>query len=319
MDGKAMVRVLEFLGGNAIPALFLGVFLGLLLPDLATLARPLLGPCVVLLLLATLLRVDWDGVRLYVRRPGLGVMATAWLLIASPILVWALVVPHGLLPPALATALVLMAAAPPILGATSIAIILGLDGALIMVVTLLASLLAPLTIPPLALALLGLELEVSVLEFTLRLSAVVFLAFAGALALRRLTSPEWLARRARHIDGLVVVVMVVFAVAIMAGVTDTLIERPGTVVLWVAAAFLANPLLQALGALAFVRLGRRAALTIGLASGNCNMGLLMAAMPADSDYDVFLFFALAQLPMYMLPAVLSPFYRRVGMPPGTNA
>ncbi len=314
-----MVRVLAFLGGNAIPALFLGVFLGLLLPDLAALARPLLGPCVVILLLATLLRVDWDGLRLYARRPGLGIMATIWLLIASPILVWALVVPLGLLPPALSTALVLMAAAPPILGATSIAIILGLDGALIMVVTLLASLLAPLTIPPLALALLGLQLEVSVLEFTLRLSAVVFLAFAGALVLRRLTTPEWLASRARHIDGLVVVVMVVFAVAIMAGVTDTLIERPGTVALWVLAAFLANPLLQALGALAFVWLGRRAALTIGLASGNCNMGLLMAALPPDSDYDVFLFFALAQLPMYMLPAALSPLYRWAGSPPSSRA
>ena len=304
-----MGRLLGFLGGNAILALFLGVFLGLLLPDLADLARPLLAPCVVVLLIATLLRVEWDGLVRHARRPGVILAVILWLLVVSPVLLWALVVPAGFLPASLSTALVLMAAAPPILGATSIAIILGLDGALIMVATLLASLLAPRTIPPLALALLGLELEVSLVELTLRLGVVVFLAFAGALLLRRLLTQDWLLSHARHIDGLVVVVMVVFAVAIMAGVTETLLARPGTVALWVGAAFVANPLLQGLTALAFAWLGRRQALTVGLAAGNCNMGLLMAALPPDSDYDVFLFFALAQLPMYMLPAVLAPLYR----------
>ncbi len=306
-----MGRILGFLGGNAILALFLGVFLGLLLPNLADLARPLLAPCVVVLLIATLLRVEWESLARQARRPGVILAVILWLLVASPVLLWALVVPAGFLPASLSTALVLMAAAPPILGATSIAIILGLDGALIMVATLLASLLAPLTIPPLALALLGLELEVSLVELTLRLGIVVFLAFAGALLLRRFLTQDWLQGHARHIDGLVVVVMVVFAVAIMAGVNETLLARPATVALWVAAAFVANPLLQGVTALAFAWLGRRQALTVGLAAGNCNMGLLMAALPADSDYDVFLFFALAQLPMYMLPALLAPLYRLI--------
>lgn len=304
-----MGRILGFLGGNAILALFLGVFLGLVLPGLADLARPLLAPCVVLLLIATLLRIEWEDLVRHARRPAVILAVILWLLLVSPVLIWALIVPADFLPASLATALVLMAAAPPILGATSIAIILGLDGALIMVATLLASLLAPLTIPPLALALLGLELEVSLAELTLRLAAVVFLAFAGALLLRRLLGRAWLQDHARHLDGLVVVVMLVFAVAIMAGVTDTLLARPATVALWVGAAFVANPMLQAVTALAFAWLGRRQALTVGLAAGNCNMGLLMAALPPDSDYDVFLFFALAQLPMYMLPAALAPLYR----------
>jgi BASS family bile acid:Na+ symporter len=40
------------------------------------------------------------------------------------------------------------------------------------------------------------------------------------------------------------------------------------------------------------------------------MGLLLAVLPADSAPDALLFFALAQLPIYMLPAVLGPAYRR---------
>jgi BASS family bile acid:Na+ symporter len=41
------------------------------------------------------------------------------------------------------------------------------------------------------------------------------------------------------------------------------------------------------------------------------MGLLLAAVPASADFDVVLFFAVAQLPMYMLPALLLPLYRRL--------
>src|SRR3546814_20226288 len=51
------------------------------------------------------------------------------------------------LPGPLTTALVLMAAAPPILSAAPIAMILGLDGALALVVGLIATLLTQLTRP----------------------------------------------------------------------------------------------------------------------------------------------------------------------------
>ena len=89
--------------------------------------------------------------------------------------------------------------------------------------------------------------------------------------------------------------------------------------LWLVAAFLANPLLQALGTLAFAWLGRRRALTVGLMTGNCNMGLLLAALPPGADFDVVLFFALAQVPMYMLPRLLLPVYRSALSHPSSGA
>jgi bile acid:Na+ symporter, BASS family len=305
-----MGRLLAFVGGHATWVLFVGVFLGLALPSLASLARPLLAPAVAVLLTATLVRVDWRVMLDTLRRPGLVAAIVAWLLVGSPLVTAGLlaVVP---LPGPLTTALVLMAAAPPILSAAPIAMMLGLDGALALVVGLIATLLTPLTVPPLALALLGLELDLSVGEFMTRLAVVVVIAFAAALVLRRVIGRERLSRIGRHLDGLVVVVMLVFAVAIMDGVTATLAARPGTVALWLLAAFIANPALQAAGTLAFAWLGRRRALTIGLVSGNCNMGLLLAAFPPSTDVDVALYFAVAQLPMYMLPAILLPLYRRL--------
>lgn len=307
-----MIRLLTLLGGHGVTVLFLGVFVGLALPDLAHLLRPALAPAVAALLLFSMLRVDWHSISGYLRRPLLTGGLVAWMLLVSPLLTWAVLFLLPLpLPGGLPTAIVLMAAAPPILGATAIALLLGLDGALTLVVGLLATLLAPLTVPPLALWLLGLQLDVGAGELMLRLGSVVLAALAGAILIRRLVGSARLRRNGNLLDGLIVLVMLVFAVAIMDGVTATLMERPATVALWIFAAFIANPALQLITILAFARFGQRLALTAGLLAGNCNMGLMLAALPADADYDVILYFALAQLPMYMLPAMLKPFYRRL--------
>ena len=126
-----------------------------------------------------------------------------------------------------------------------------------------------------------------------------------------------LAARRELIDGLAVVNLVVFAIAIMDGVTAFALERPGYAVLATAFAFAFNVALQAAGWLAFRATARVTALTAGLVSGNCNMGLVLVALSGHAGVEVTTFFALAQLPMYMLPALLEPLYRRLatGQPP----
>src|SRR3546814_13369325 len=153
-----MSRLLAFLGCHATWVLFVGVFLGLALPALATLARPLLAPAVAVLLTATLLRIDGRVMLGYLRRPRLAALIVGWLLLGAP-LATAAVLALLPLPAALTTGLVLMAAAPPILSAAPIAMLLGLDGALALVVGLIATLLTPSPVPPLALAPPGLPSE----------------------------------------------------------------------------------------------------------------------------------------------------------------
>ena len=308
MTGLVM-QGLAFLGRHATSVLFIGVFLGLAWPDLAALLRPLFAATVALLLFATLLRMDWPGLSRYARQPGLIVIIVLWLLAGSSLLVLALV-RLSPLPESLDTALVLMAASPPILSAAALAILLRLDAPLALVAILVSTLLVPLTLPPLALALLGLRLDIGLIDFMLRLGLLIGGAFVAALIVRRWLGTRRLAEMAVPLDGSIVLIMLIFAIAIMDGVTARLIDEPGKVALWIAAAFVANPLLQLAGALAFAWLGRSRALTIGLMSGNCNMGLLLATLPATGNSDVLLFFALAQLPIYMLPALLRPIYRR---------
>ena len=305
-----MGRLLAFLGGDATRVLFFGVFIGLLLPQLSALFRPLLAPSVLVLLLAMLLRVDWRAIAERLRQPLRALLLGLAVLIASPLLFWLVLTPLEL-PPALYTALVLMAAAPPILSAISFTVFLGLDSALAVVVAVLCTLLAPLSLPPLVLALIGVDLDIEVLDLMLRMAVIVVGAFVGAAVVRRLAGAEAIAARAAQIDGAIVIVLLVFAIAIMDGVTATLLERPATVLTWLLAAFAANAALQVAGGLAFALQGRRLALTAGLLLGNRNMGLLLAALPAGSDPDIGLFLAVGQIPIYTLPALSLPICRKL--------
>ena len=307
------MRPLAFIGRHATKFMAGGVLIGFLAPPLAALAKPLLVPALVIPLALALIRLDGSAIAASGRRPGLVAALVVWILGVSPLLVWAITTPALALglPAGLREALILMAASSPIVSSVAIALFVGLDATLAVVAVVFTTALVPLTLPPVALALLDLELTISLPAFTGRLAAMVGSAFVAAWLVRRIARPSALAARRDLIDGLAVVNLVVFAVAIMDGVTAFALERPGYAALAIALAFIFNIVLQAAGWLAFRRQGAVTALTVGLVSGNCNMGLVLVALSGHASVEVTAFFALAQLPMYMLPALLEPLYRRL--------
>lgn len=307
------MRALAFVGRHATAFMAGGVLLGLAVPPLARLAAPLLLPTLLIPLTLALVRLDWSAIAAWRHRTGTAAWLVLWLLGVSPVLVW--LVTRALatigLPPPLAVALVLMAASSPIVSSVAIALIVGLDATLAIVAVLLATALVPFTLPPLAAALAGVELEIGPAEFMLRLLLLVGGAFGLAALVRRLVPAGTLARHRELLDGLTVLNLVVFGLAIMDGVTVYALARPGYVLVALAAAYGFNLLLQGAGYLAFRRLGPRGALTAALVSGNCNMGLVLVALQGRASFEVTVFFALAQIPMYTLPALLVGVYRRV--------
>ena len=303
-------RLLEFAGRHATKFLALGVLIGFALPPLAHAARPALLPAMLIPLTLALVRVEWRTLAAYSRSPGLLSAAIGWTLIASPVITWCAV--RGLGAPAgLTEGLTLMAASAPIFSGAALALIVGLDGALAIVVIVFCTALIPFTLPTLVLSLLGLKLEIGLAVFMERLAAMVGTAFAAAWIVRRFLRAETIERHANLFDGIAVCLLVVFAIGIMDGVTAYAFARPGYVILATAAAFVANIALQVLGTIAFLRLGLKRALTLGLLSGNCNMGLVLIALADKASFEVLVFFGVAQLPMYILPALLTPVYRRL--------
>jgi predicted Na+-dependent transporter len=303
-------EALGWLGRNSKAMLVAGIFLGLAVPPLASLLRPLLTPAVVALLALTLLRMDWTLVRRSLRRPLPVLLLILWLLVVSPA-VMALATNMARVPAGLAAAMLLWAASPPLIAAPALATLLGLDAALALVATVLATFAMPLVLPPLALHLAGIEVGIAAGPLFLRLAILTFGALLLALAARRLIGAERLAAAPERIDGGIVLALLVFAVAAMDGITARAIAEPARVGVFVFAAFCANLSFQALGALLCARLPRRTALALGIASGNRNIAILVGSLGSAVPPDLFLYFAVGQLPIYLLPGMLAPIYRRL--------
>lgn len=287
------------------------VFLALALPDLASLARPLLAPSVWGILVLAMLRTDWAAIGSHAKRPMRIAVSLVWLLMAAPLLLWLALRGLGLEASGVGQALVLMATAPPLMSTPALALIIGLDAALALVVMLAAMVVAPLVLPFMSLGLLGLEINLSLWEFAARLILVVGSALLAALALRRLRDRAPVAALERNTNGIVVILMLVFAIAIMDGVTMRLMAEPLFVIALLAISFAISAVLQAVTAVGFLWLGRRAAFTVGFLAGNRNMGLLLAVLPASLHPDIALYFALAQFPIYILPGLLKPLYGKL--------
>lgn len=308
-----VVRLLRRMGGVATTLLPFSLLLGLLFQDFAAAMRPLLMPLAVLLLMLALARVDWDRLAALLRRPGLAIALSLVNLVVVPLVVWPIWQTLGLWP-GLIAALCLSAMAPGIISAATTAAFLRLDASLALLISLFTNFLVPFTLPPLALWLLGLDLKIALLDLSLRLATIVTLALIGAVAIRR-----WLGPRLRDagptLDGVSVVVLMVFAIPLMDGVVARAIAEPLKLAGFIAGAFggmiLCN-LIMVLGTLAFLDL--RTALTAGYCSGGRHNALLMAVLPVTADPDIFLFIAAVQFPIYMIPAMLQPIYRRLLKP-----
>ena len=73
-------------------------------------------------------------------------------------------------------------------------------------------------------------------------------------------------------------------------------------------------MILAITTLVFRRAGRERAVAIGWTAANRNMGLMLAATGGVLPEVTWLYFGLAQFPIYLLPLLLGPLARRF-MPP----
>ncbi len=306
-----LIAFLEWSARRGGALLGIGVFAGVLVPPLAAATRDVVTPVVACLMTLVLLRVDFLQVAAYLRRPLLVGALLAWVLLASPLVAVAVVWATGLDGP-LGAAVVIMATGCAATSSPAFARMVGLDGEIALVVAVLSTLLVPFTAPPLALGLLGIDLAISLPGLMARLALVVGLPLVISLVIRRLAGPARLARYGRSVDGAVVLLVVLYGFGVMDGLQAKIIAEPAWVAGGVALAFAANFGLNLLTALAFLRIaGARVALSAGLLSGNRNMALYLAVLPAATDPGILLFFALCQFPLFLSPFLLRPVYDRL--------
>lgn len=300
----------SFLSRHAAWVLAVGVFAGLLVPGIASLVRPLLPITVGGLLVLSIMQTRGVDFRQRLKRPAVPLAAIFLILCAMPVATWALLSLAGV-PESLRTPIVLMAAAPPIMSAPAMALMLGLSAPLMLVVVVGATLAAPFTLGIVAETLVESGLRIDPFNLALRLAGFIFSCFLIALSLRAIVGAERVEKLKPSLDVIGLVLLLTFAIAIMDGISLRLEQQTGYVVAVLAITFVANLLLQVAGGLAFKSVGAPIALTVAFACGNRNMGLLLAVLPQTSAADTLLYFAVAQIPIYTLPAILSPMYNAV--------
>jgi BASS family bile acid:Na+ symporter len=302
-------RILGMLARRATAILPGCVAIGLIFPGLAALLRPLLTPLVLLILVVAMTRTDWPALRHLAARPARVAFAMMLVMVGLGLLV-APVARHIGIEPGLALAISVMCFCPPITSAPAFATLLGLNQALCLVIAVAGLLVVPLTLPPLALLLLDLPLDIGVGALMARLAGLILLALVIAFGVRRVLGPR-LQQMAPAVDGVGVVLLIVFAIAIFDGVTMQILANPWRVFGFVLASFAAHITNQAIGIGLSLWLGRRDALTTGFLSGTRNVGLLLAVLPSSTDPALFLFIATAQFPIYIMPTLLKPLYSRL--------
>jgi BASS family bile acid:Na+ symporter len=307
-------RPLAALGRHGPVLLACGILIGLALPGPAALLHPLLTPLVFCLAVATMIRIDWPEVIAHIARPWRLVLALAWGLVASPVIVAPIVTRLGM-PAGLAQAIVIWSAAPAMISAPALAFLLGLDASLALIIMVGGAVLMPLTLPPLALGLLGVTLPISIGALMLRLGLFIGGALVTSALLRRLAGARRIERWGGEINGLNVLILMVFAVGIMDGVRDIAASRPGELLLYAGAAFAASLAQQLAGTLVFLWCGRIPAMTIGMSYGNRNLASVWASLGSFATPELTLFLIALQLPIYILPVVLLPLYRRLAKQP----
>jgi BASS family bile acid:Na+ symporter len=308
---NAAATGLAWLGRRASLLFFLGVFAGVAVPPLASLLQPLLLPAILLPFVTALLKLEPSALLQHARRPALLAGLILWSLLGAPLLVAAVVWPLPV-DPAVAALIVTTAACAPLMASGALAMLLGLDVALALLVVVPATALVPFTVPPMALWLAGLTIDLPAGELALRLAVLILGSAAVALALRRVLGTERLGRSAPVLDGLAVLGFVVFAIGVMDGFTQTALDRPGFVLGILLAVFALNVGLQAVTAAALLPfVARRTALTAGLVAGNNNLGLVLASVIDTAPATMLVFVAAAQFPIYLLPIVQRRLYPRL--------
>jgi BASS family bile acid:Na+ symporter len=308
------IGTLAWLGRQGTRAVALSLFAGLALPWLAAAMKPLFAPSVFVLLCLAFLRVDPAALRRRFARPGLVLAATAWTMIATPLACGPLLAWLGLERGVL-IALTFQVAAPPVVATAALAALMGLDAALALAVLAACAVATPVSAAAFAARCLGDAIEISPLSLGLRLFAMLGGAAVLAMLIRRAKGQPWVERQSERIDGLSVIALFCFAVAVMDGIVTQAAEHPAVLLGMIALAVATSLALGVATALVFWRAGRTVALTLALSAGLRNLGVMIAATGGRVPELTWLYIAMAQFPVYLLPHLLKPVLARLGETP----
>lgn len=304
---------LAWLGRYGTQGFALSIFLGLALPQFSAAARPLLPVTIFCFTTVVFMRLDIGITMGLLRRPAKLIFTCLWFIAAPVVLIGGavLLAGRGALDPGLLLGLAIMAAAPPIMSSPAIAILYGFEPSLLIASVILTTVISPLVAPVIVELLAGAAVPLDRWELMLRLVLFVGGGMLTAAILRRWLGLVRIQAMKANLDGFGVLMYFIFAIAAMDGVTRAAIANPGQVLFMLACVFAVSAGGILTSWLALRRWRRSERFMIGYGTGQRNMGLLVAALGVGVPPSTYLFFALAQFPIYLLPWLLRGIAARI--------
>jgi BASS family bile acid:Na+ symporter len=304
---------LAWLGRHGTQGFALSIFLGLALPQFSAMARPALPITIFCFTTVVFMRLDLRVTAGLLRRPARLAAACAWLIAAPVLLIGGALLVFGResLDPGIVLGLALMSAAPPIMSSPAVAILYGFEPSLVIASVIVTTIVSPLVAPVLVELLAGAAVPLDRASLMLRLLIFIGGGMAVAISLRLWLGLERIRAMKANLDGFGVLMYFIFAIAAMDGVTAAALAQP-RLVLFVLACVFAVSAAGLISTWFILRvLSAPDRFMIGYGTGQRNMGLLVAALGAGVSPTTFLFFALAQFPIYLLPWLLGGIASRI--------
>ncbi|NKB76415.1 MAG: hypothetical protein GKR96_05055 [Gammaproteobacteria bacterium] len=293
---------------TSLSILACSVFAGLLFPELAAWWGDFMFGSLFCIMLFALMQIDLLTIKEKVfANMELVIAMVAVQMIALPIVIFILIELFSWHSAAAQYAL-LVACAGSVFGTPAFAGLLGLDRTQSLLGVIATTLLVPLT----TLIVLPLVTHVSdqgVVVFDLsvyvsRIGMFIVLPMTLAVIYRKFLRLTGSAGHDRLLRIAVVITLVIFAVAVMDGVTAKWIEDPVSVVelfIWV---MIIHVSLYLISYLCFRAHGMQAAITAGMLSAYRNLGLVVAICGPFLSDEFLIFVGLWQIPMYVSPLCL---------------
>ncbi len=287
-----------------------GLVAGLALPGLAHVLRPWLPALVALLVFLSLLRLKPGALAMALRTLPQTAAIAAVLQLALPLGVWAGAQALGLGAHPASLALVLMCAAPSIMGSPNISMMLGAPPDYALRLMVVGTALLPLTVLPVFAIMPAVQGTAAVGQAAVRLVALIGLSALAALAVQRVALRHGHPKTHQRLEGVSALALAVFVIGLMPQVSALALQAPATLVFWLMVAFGANMGGQILAwYLLRGRLPHAQAVPLALITGNRNIALFLVSLPAETTAPIMGFIGCYQLPMYLTPLLMARLYR----------
>ncbi|KJS19132.1 MAG: hypothetical protein VR78_03665 [Hoeflea sp. BRH_c9] len=288
--------------------LIAGLACGILFPDLAIIVRGVLPELVACTLGVAALRIGPSAARGSLADIGISLRLVAAYQLALPLMLAGLFLALGWNGP-LATALVLMAAAPSISGSPNLTIMTGNDPAPALRVMIAGVALLPLTVAPVFLLWPIFGSVGAIALASGRLLLLIACSSAVAFVIRERFFPHPSAETLGVIDGVSALLLAVLVIGLMSATGPAIIGTPGLFGLTLGAAFAINFSLQlAVYGLSSGCGHQRSRVAWSIVAGNRNIALFLVALPAVITDPLLLFIGCYQIPMYLTPVLMKPLY-----------